>query len=393
VAERLCLVTAKPTDAVLHGFLPAAARLGLDTLVVTDRPEAYPGVLAVAGCDVRDFRALISCLADCRPGAVFTNSDHLQTQVAMAAAYFGLPGKDWRSCLRAKEKPLMRRRLAQTGTERVSCTELDPGPTPGDLPYPVVVKPADGVASEDVMLVTGPAELADWAARVRARRGPDARLIVEEYLPGTLRTLETIGDGRVTWVLGGFRTRLSPPPVFIEERLTWDPLPPGDDLARVRRALDSAGVSLGACHTEFVTTPDGPRLIEINDRLIGDHCDFLLADTLGVDVFELVLRVHLGESLPSRLPPAPRYHAVAEYIIAERPGLLASAPPAGPWAGGGYPGVRLQYWPVRHAGEQITLTGSNRDYLGTLTATGTDPDAVERAVAAARAGGGWEIRG
>ncbi len=177
MAERLCLVTAKPTDAVARGFLPAASRLGLDTVVVTDRPRAYPDVPAVADCDVRDFRALISCLARYRPAAVFTNSDHLQAQVALAAAYLGLPGKDWRSSLRAKDKPLMRRRLAETGTERVSWFDL--GSTdPGDLPYPVVVKPADGVASEDVVLVTGPDELAGRVARIRARRGPHARLVM-----------------------------------------------------------------------------------------------------------------------------------------------------------------------------------------------------------------------
>jgi diaminopimelate decarboxylase len=33
--------------------------------------------------------------------AVLSNSDHLQAQTAVAADYFGLPGKDWRSCLRA----------------------------------------------------------------------------------------------------------------------------------------------------------------------------------------------------------------------------------------------------------------------------------------------------
>lgn len=318
MAARLCLVTAKPTDAVTHGFLPAAARLGVDTVVVTDRPRAYPGAPAVAGCDVRDFRALISCLARCRPDAVFTNSDHLQAQVALAAAYLGLPGKDWRSSLRAKDKPLMRRRLAQTGTrtERVSWFEPGASPVPDDMPFPVVVKPTDGLASEDVVLVAGPDELADSVARIRARRGQDARLIAEQYLPGTLRTLETIGDGSVTWVLGGFRTELSPPPFFVERGLTWDP-------------------------------------------------------------FEQVLRVHLGERLAAH-PPPPRFpFAVASYMWAERPGLLVSAPCADV-ARFAMPGVTLRFWPYVTAGQRLSVAGSNRDYLGVVTGAGGDRAAVER---------------
>jgi biotin carboxylase len=248
---RLCLVASKPTDSVIFGFLPAAARLGLEVVLLTDQPEAHERARALArtlprpgclppppgtgaadapvrllGCDVWDFRALIGAIAGLpTPDAIVSNSDHLQAQTALAAGFFGLAGKDWRSALRAKNKSLMRARLAETGAEHVAAAEIRPGhPLPG-LRYPVVLKPAEGVASEDVMLVSGPEELAGRSAEVFARR-PGETLLAEEYLPGELHTLETIGDGTATWVLGGFRTRVSPLPYFIEERLTWDaPVP------------------------------------------------------------------------------------------------------------------------------------------------------------------------
>jgi biotin carboxylase len=367
---RVCLVTSKPTDAVTHGFLPAAARLGLDVLLVTDRPGDYSG--RVAECDVRDFRALTGCVSAVRPDAVFSNSDHLQAQTALAAAYLGLPGKDWRSCLRAKDKALMRRHLAGTGVEEVDCWDRS---SPG-IRFPAVLKPAEGVASEDVVLVRDAAELAARLARIRGRR-----MIVEEFLPGQLRTLETIGDGETTWVLGGFRTDVSPPPFFIEERLTWDPLPPGDPArAHVELALATLGAGFGACHTEFA----GERLIEVNDRLIGDRCEFLLCDLLGVDLFELILLLHLGERLPARIPPPAASHAVASYIWAEQSGVLRSAPGPGPVGD-------AMYWPMLPVGSRISLANSNRDYLGVLTAVGDDPAAVARAVADAHARGNWEI--
>jgi biotin carboxylase len=80
-------------------------------------------------------------------------------------------------------------------------------------------------------------------------------------------------------------------------------------------------VSFGACHTEFICDGQGgARLVEVNDRLIGDHDEFLLAELLDDDLFERVLRVHLGERLPAGPAPVGLGHAVADYMIAERSG-------------------------------------------------------------------------
>ncbi len=411
---RLYLVASKPTDSVTHGFLPAAARLGLDVTVLTDRPDAhelayaqarrdrarpFPGdqaaqrplpPLRIEPCDVWDFRALITRVAELpRPDALFSNSDHLQAQTALAAAYLGLPGKDWRSALRAKDKSLMRRWLAGAGVETVRAVvlrhEADAQEAAHDphQAYPVVLKPAQGVASEDVVLVRDAAQLVERAAGFFWRRPGDV-LLAEEFLPGPLRTLETIGDGTTRWVLGGFRTELSLPPYFIEERLTWDHPEPGAR-AHVESALDALGVSFGACHTEYVTGP-ATRLIEVNDRIIGDHCDFLLAYLTGLPLFELTLRVHLGERLPPQ-PPAPppgRARAVADYLVADQPVTLARVPAAASHAGP-HPEVALTHWPLREPGDDVTVTGTNRDYLAVISAVGPDQAAVDAAVDVLRA--------
>lgn len=420
---RLYLVASKPTDSVLFGFLPAAARLGLDVVLLTDQPEEHqrahastrllprPGCLPGAweqgpegvkvrlvACDVWDAAKLISAIAALpRPDAIFSNSDHLQTQAALAAAYFGLPGKDWQSSMRAKNKPLMRRCLSDTGAEKVAVAEIRPDTRHPlrDLTFPVVLKPSAGVASEDVTLVHDPDELAERCAQVFARR-PGETLLAEQHLPGDLHTLETLGDGVTTWVLGGFRTQLSPLPYFIEERLTWEDPVPAMAKGHVLAALDGLGATFGACHTEYVLDEArGPALIEVNDRMIGDHCDFVLADLLGVDLFELVLRVQLGEPLPPGGPPRPRpgcAHAVIDYIVADRHGVLTSAP-----AGGAKPvteaDVTISYRPLRDVGDRIALTNTNRDYLGVITAMGAEPAAVELSVASMRAGGSWQITG
>jgi hypothetical protein len=289
----------------------------------------------------------------------------------------------------------MRLRLAEMEIERVAATLILPnaGPPIHDLTYPVVIKPAEGVASEDVVLVENLPELAERCTRIFARR-PGEALLAEDYLAGPLHTLETISDGVTTWALGGFRTELSPPPFFVEERLTFDRRLPADGKAHVLRALASLGVTFGACHTEYVLDPErGPALIEVNDRLIGDHCDFVLSDLLGTDLFELVLRIHLGERLPPGPPPGPlpgRAHAVVDYVVADKEGVLTRTPPAGPQPGT-RPGVLLDWRPLREVGDRIALTRANRDYLGVISAMGADPAAVNQSVAAVRTSGCVQI--
>jgi hypothetical protein len=427
---RLYLVAGKVTDSVTRGFLPAAARLGLEVIVLTDRPadheRAYapdrrsPGLaleasgdlarVSVVGCEVTDFREIIEPART--PDAIFSNSDHLQVPAALAAAYFGLPAKDWRAATRTKNKALMRRHLADLGLDRVASTDLrhpagtmrrhsaNPrldriaGPDPDDaVPFPAVLKPREGVASEDVFLISDAAELSGRVAEIRRHRADP--LVLEEYLPGPLHTLETLGDGRRLAVLGSFRTALSSPPFFVEERLDWAPPPP--ETGQVLTQLAALGVGFGACHTEFVVHEGRARLIEVNYRVIGDHGDFLLADLLDLPLFEHVLRLHLGDPLDDLLRAVRNswcdtadvgWHAAVDNVLAERSGTLTAAPgPLDRETGG----VRLTYRPLRAPGDRITLTRTNRDYLGIIQVIAPSPAAVDTALRAFRAEHSWEI--
>jgi biotin carboxylase len=392
--QRLCLVALNPTDSVTEGFLPAAAALGLRVTVLTDQPAAHEHAYAdhpwppdeIVECDVRDYRAIIDHVdRRDRPAAVFSNSDHLQTPTALAAGHAGLPGKDWRATLRAKNKAQLRRHLSRTGVDTVFSRELAPGSVPdADLPFPCVVKPREGVASEDVVLVSDPVELADACRDIWSRR-PDQPLVVEEFLIGELRTLETVGDGQQVLVVGGFRTTLSPPPYFIERAVVFDPEPAAD---HVLRQLEALGVGFGACHTEYVVADGRMRLIEVNYRAIGDQCDLLLADVTGVPLFEHVLRVHLGEPLPAWPSPS-RRAARVDWPCADRGGRLVTAPPRIDEHSGD---VTMTYRPMRELGDDRPHTNTNRDYLGVLRTIGPDQATVDRSAAAFLASHHWDIR-
>jgi biotin carboxylase len=392
---RAYLTCLNPTDAVLEGFLPAATNRDLPVTVLTDQPTRWPHTGAdVVGCGVRDLASVIEAVQrGDRPAALLSNSDHLQTTTALAARYFDLPGKDWRATLRCKDKRLTRQTLADAGLDTVATVSLGPGDdvtTAATLPFPAVVKPREGVASEDAYLVEDLAELTQRVTQIRDRR-PGATLVVEEYLAGELRTFDTLGDGQALAVTGGWHTSLSAPPTFVGESLDWYPALPAQATRQLLAQLDALGVGFGACHTEFVLHEGRARIIEVNYRLIGDRMDLILAELLGIALFEYVLRLHTGEPLtamPLPDPSAQPRHARVEYVCADRSGTLTVAPGVLDEHIGG---VRVGCRPLRQVGVSAELSGTNRDYLAVLHAIGPDVGSVRSALRKFHSAQTWEI--
>jgi biotin carboxylase len=379
-----------PSEPVTRGFVPAARRLGFPVVLLTDRLEEQQETFSrvpiteapesILACDVFNPLSVLEATLRLggRPAAIFSNSDHLQTSTALVASYHGLPGKDWTAAFRAKNKAEMRRWLGrQGGVERVwhaSVSDEEGLRRLGEsVPLPCVVKPAEGVASEQVQLARTREEVGA-ACRDIWRARPGQRVVLEEYLEGPLVTLETLGEFERLWVLGGFRTHLSPPPYFIEKEAWWGTGLTERQEEEMVALLRDAGVGFGACHTEFVLTEAGPRVIEINYRTVGDSREFLLDEALGIRLFEQVLRLHLGAPLEmARTSPVA---AGIRYFCAERSGVLSRVPAAFRRTEGE---LTLTFTPTRAEGTELRLTNSNRDYLGVLRGFGGTQEALARA--------------
>lgn len=380
--RELILLTHVPTDSVNEGFIPAAQRRGLSVVLLTDHAEAHrqhfsrPGLAAypheIIACDVFNPLAVIDAIT-CRaeaPAAVFSNSDHLQTSAAIAAEYFDLPRKDWHVTYRAKNKAEMRARLKARGLDTlwhaVVCDPAGLARVVDGAPFPCIVKPREGVASQQVSLAHDRAELGAQCAAAWSRH-PGQPLLLEEYIAGPLYTLETLGDDTRLCVLGGFQVKLSPPPHFVELEARWGTGLTAAQEAQVIDLVRHFGVGFGACHTEFVMTDAGPRLIEINYRSIGDYREFLLQDTLGLPLFEIILDLYAGEPLPE-IDVAPGA-ALIRYFTAQSAGRVTGAPDAFDRRS---EDVQITFKPLRAVGETVNLTHSNKDYLGVLRGTGAD---------------------
>ncbi|MEH6413514.1 ATP-grasp domain-containing protein [Pseudomonas sp. CGJS7] len=398
-ANALVILTHVLHPAVTEGFIPAARRLGLPVVLLTDcrldhlehfsaNPEFAPQ--QIVECDVFNPLSAIDALRTLgiEPAAVFSNSDHLQTSTALVAQNFGLPGKDWRVCYAAKNKAATRKRLDELGLPAPWFHSWNQGqPLPADTRYPVVAKPREGVASLDVQLCATPGELQAYGQTFWSRF-PGRTVLLEGFLRGPLFTLETLSDGRHSRAVGGFDVRLSEPPNFIELEASWNG-PIG--LLQRQQALAQVlafGVNFGVCHSEFVLTQQGPVLIEINYRSIGDGREFMLDRLFDGQWFEQILRLHLGQPLSPHGWQTPK-QALVRYYVAEDSGRLVQASEDRVHSSERSHSV---YRSLRKAGEDVRLSRSNKDYLGALSVIAdSDADLVE-AVSALEPQLQWDIR-
>jgi hypothetical protein len=394
----IVILTHIATLAVTEGFLPAARKRGYPVVLITDHAQDHWRQLDKAGqsaegleireCDVFNPLAVIELLQALahRPIAVFSNSDHLQTSTALVAEAFDCPGKDWRLCHAAKNKAAMRERLAQLSLPCPWFREItaDAG-MPSDIPFPVVAKPREGVASLDVRLCHDEKELTDHCSTFWQCQ-PNRALLLEAFIEGPLFTLETLGDGQRLQAIGGFDVRLSAPPHFVELEAHWNgPLSQTHRQAALAQVA-AFGINFGVCHSEFILADNGPVLVEINYRSIGDGREFLLDRLLPQGWFDRIMDLHLGESLTEH--QSGDAQALVHYLVAPRAGRLLAATDSFRQERNDY---LTDYQALRQVGEEIRISHSNKDYLGVLRLVAPDAERLQTHLAQAREQLHWEL--
>ena len=370
--------------AVTEGFLPAARKRGLSVVLISDHAQEHRRLLATSDypaqdllileCDVFNPLAVIELINahGLRPAAVFSNSDHLQTATAVVAETFDCPGKDWRLCYAAKNKAAMRERLQRMGLPGPWFQVLTAGSVlPEEAPFPLVVKPREGVASLDVRLCHSTRELADYCTQFWQQQ-PGRALLLEAYMEGPLFTLETLGDGQRLQAIGGFDVSLSPPPHFVELAARWNGSLSAKHRAGALAQVAAFGINFGVCHSEFILTAEGPVLVEINYRSIGDGREFLLDRLLPQGWFDRILAVHLGEPLVDAQPGLAE--ALVHYLVADTPGRLQQASSSFRYEQDNH---WSDYRALREIGDDIHVSHSNKDYLGVLRLIAPDAASLD----------------
>ncbi len=201
------------------------------------------------------------------------------------------------------------------------------------LGLPVLIKPVDGYGSQNIVVLRHPEDLdpllspldellpsgADYGLGVKA----GDRVLIERFMSGRVVGCDTLSSGGRHRLLGVHEKLFYPPPSFAIRGGSFTPncAALGDIERYVFAALDAVGFDWGAAHTEVMLTAGGPRIIEINPRLVGAKIARLVGFSLGRSLHADLIALHAGEPVPNVPGPRPSV-GVSRWIAAAEKGIL-----------------------------------------------------------------------
>ena len=299
-----------------HRFTFLSARL--------DHYRSQPAVWAALGAaqacvEVPGFepaavdRQVLALHARQRIDAVLCLIDIRLVEAARIAALLGVRHLNIASAVLLRDKVSVRRRLAERGIVQpefeLAESNAQLKAAVQRLGLPVLIKPADGYGSQNIVVLRHSQDLdplltpledllpsrADYGLGVMA----NDRLLVERYLSGTFIGVDTLTEGGRHRVLGVHEKLMFAPPSFAMRGSTFLPnagsTPAEPALQRyVCGLLDAVGFDWGAAHIEIMLTADGPRLVEINPRLVGAKISRLVSHAFGRSLHAELIDLHLG---------------------------------------------------------------------------------------------------
>jgi biotin carboxylase len=266
-----------------------------------------------AGLSLEETAALLRAHA---PDGVVAYRDEDIVLLALMAAELGLDYRTPEVARRLVDKLSQRQALRNSGLPSPLCWEIPAARDPATVEafaaaveYPAVLKPRIGNGGQYTMPVANADDLVRSVALLPPQAGGERGMFVEQYLPslatgprehfgGYVSVESLVAGGEISHLAVTGRFPLAEPfretGFFIPADLPQAQLTAVLEVATA--ALRALGLRTGDCHTEIKLTPDGPRVIEVNGRL-GGGVPEMLFQASGVSIFELSMRVALGETV------------------------------------------------------------------------------------------------
>jgi biotin carboxylase len=233
--------------------------------------------------------------------AVIAASEWGVTAANYLAHALGLPHHlDSRACAR-RDKAAMNHALQEAGLPAARTVYVrdcgDIASALAGFDFPVIVKPVDSAGADGCLICAEPAEV---HAAVRGGLGQrnlmgaiNPAMLIQDYLDGPQFIVNTVslGGRHLLSDLHAVRIdQIRQRPVLRHSLLITNLDEHADALvAFTRNCLDAVGVREGAAHTEVRMTRNGPRLIEVNARIMGASLQpALYRGALGYNQADLV---------------------------------------------------------------------------------------------------------
>lgn len=322
-------------------YISAAKERGLRVSVVTSEheelviPEAFKQ--QIDRLEIAEDRETPSYVrlaqkihADDPVDGVVAGAEFFVSATAHVAHALGVPGLDPERVEVVRNKALMRQCLAEANIRAPrfarATNAVDLEQVVQTVGFPVVIKPLQLAASIGVVRADNPVELlAAYDDILHETVGmcgfvPDSEVLIEELLIGTEYCVDgyVTRDGTIT-VCELVKVELGPQPHFQEIGYTsyrTEDLPVAQALIDyIETVVRAVGITVGPFHSEVMLTADGPVLIEIANRLPGDHLPQLTEVATGINFADCALAAAVGMPIPEPKTPAACVGA-SQYITA-----------------------------------------------------------------------------
>jgi biotin carboxylase len=173
---------------------------------------------------------------------------------------------------------------------------------------PFVVKPTRGFSKQFSAVCLTQQDFDTFAENIRQARTHSDPVInalvsneylIEQYISGTLHSAEVIvQEGVVSCYATTIRFRAD----YNEILEMTATMPSGLDksaceeiTAYVQQVFTALKLDTGLYHVELLRDESGPWLVEINARMMGSVAPQMYRMLTGIDPFEILIRLHLGE--------------------------------------------------------------------------------------------------
>ncbi len=270
--------------------------------------------------------------------AVICLIDIRQIEASRIAHRLGLPFLSLETTRLMRDKVNVRQHLHEAGIRQpafgLAHSVTDVRAIVADIGFPVVVKPADGYASQNVSMLKSLADLeafcigfetqqlhpTDYGLGVHANN----RFSVERYIEGTLIGCDVFSDGTERILLGVNEKLMFPTPSFAIRGSQFPSSRFATDAVRdyAFALLDAVDYDFGPAHIEMIVADGVPHLVEINARLVSAQIPFQMGYALGRSIYIDLIDLHLGIPIKAMLPFDRVGISVIRWIVADRSGTL-----------------------------------------------------------------------
>ncbi len=315
MSKRILLVAAT-TGYQVRVFAEAAARIGFEIVLATDRCHHLDDPWGDQALPVR-FEDPVGSAEALAQQAVSVDGivavgDRPAFLAAVTAERLGLRFHTAAAVETCRSKYLTRERFRAAGLKVPEYCRFTLSEAPRDVTFPCVLKPLGLSASQGVIRADSPAEFTAAFERIRAILGnkdiarfqdeQDHYIQVERYIPGREFAIEGIVTNGALQVLAIFdKPDPLEGPYFAETIYLTPSLETAEVQSELKagahRGVAALGLTNGPVHIEMRYNTEGMWVLEAAARPIGGLCARSLRFGKDIALEELILRHAAGEDV------------------------------------------------------------------------------------------------